>query len=68
MLGLNPLTGADYSPQRCGPHRLWDDASMCKAVVAVEQGGDSIRQYGVPRSTLHDHVSGKVEGTFLGHI
>ena len=38
---------------------------MCKAVVAVEQGGDSIHlaadTYGVPQSTLHDHVSGKVE-------
>ena len=59
------LTRADYLPQRCGPRRLWDDASMSKAVVAVEQGGDSIRRaadkYGVPRSTLHDHVSGKVE-------
>ena len=34
------LTRADYLPQRCGLHRLWDDASMSKAIVAVEQGGD----------------------------
>ena len=34
------LTRADYLPQRCGLYRLWDDASMSKAVVAVEQGGD----------------------------
>ena len=34
------LTSADYLPQRSGPRRLWDDASLCKAVVAVEQGGD----------------------------
>ena len=33
--------------------------------AAVEQGGSSIRraavEYGIPRSTLHDHISGKVE-------
>ena len=37
---------------------------MEKAIVAVDRG-ESIRRaaemFGVPRSTLHDHVSGKVE-------
>ncbi len=38
---------------------------MQKAVAAVEKQGESIRRvsekYGIPRSTLHDHISGKVE-------
>ena len=40
----------------------WSDESMIKAMSAVEQGGLSVRRaselYGVPRSTLHDRISG----------
>ena len=42
----------------------WDDISMIKAMTAVE-GGMSIRraseEYGVPKSTLYDRVSGRVQ-------
>ena len=38
---------------------------MQSAIAAVEQGGSSIHraavEYGIPCSTLHDHISGKVE-------
>jgi len=38
---------------------------MQRAVAAVEKQGESLRhaseKYGVPRSTLHDHITGKVE-------
>ena len=38
---------------------------MQRAVTAVEKQGESLRhaseKYGIPRSTLHDHISGKVE-------
>ena len=54
-----------YTPFRSGPRKLWDDESMQRAVTAVEKQGESLRhasgKYGIPRSTLHDHISGKVE-------
>ena len=54
-----------YIPIRSGPRKLWSDESLQKAVAAVEKEEDSIRRaadkYGLPRSTLHDHVSGKVQ-------
>lgn len=38
---------------------------MQSAIAAVEQRGESIRcateQYGIPHSTLHNHISGKVD-------
>ena len=38
---------------------------MQKAITAIEQEGVSLRQaaemYEIPRSTLHDHVTGQVE-------
>ena len=45
---------------------------MQKAIAAVEKHGDSYgvytsEKYGIPRSTLHDHTSGKIEhGAKLG--
>ena len=46
------------------PLRTWKHEQMEKAFAAVEKG-TSIRKaaelYGVPRSTLHDRVSGRVE-------
>ena len=52
-------------PLRSGPRRLWINENMQKAIVAVEGEGMSVRRaselYDVPRSTLYDRVSGKVE-------
>ena len=49
---------------RVAPFRQWDTVSMEKAVAAVEKG-ESIRRaaemFQVPRSTLHDRVSGRVK-------
>ena len=54
-----------YIPFSSGPRKLWSDESLQKAVAAVEKGEDSIRRaadkYGLPRSTLHDHISEKVQ-------
>jgi len=48
-----------------GPYRQWDNDSMLKAAIAVNEEGLSIRKaserYGVPRSTLHDRCTGKVD-------
>ena len=55
-----------------GPYRYeWNDESMNNAMYACEKG-ESVRRaaamYGVPKSTLHDHVSGKVlVGAKSGH-
>ena len=49
-------------PTRSGPRKLWSDENMQRAVAAVEKQGESLRHAsGVPRSTLHDHITGKVE-------
>ena len=54
-----------YTLIRSGPHKLWSDESLQKAVAAAEKGEDSIRsvadKYGLPHSTLHDCISGKVQ-------
>ena len=47
-----------------GPYRYeWDNESMNNAMYACEKG-ESVRRaaamYGVPKSTLYDHVSGKI--------
>ena len=46
-----------------GGYRRWESVSMQNAVKAIENG-ESIRRaaelYNVPRSTLHDRISGKV--------
>ena len=46
-----------------GHYRAWDDISLMNAMAAVDNG-TSIRKaaemYSIPRSTLHDHVSGKI--------
>ena len=47
-----------------GRPRHWRKESLTEACKAVAEGELSVRkaaeQYDVPRSTLHDHVSGKV--------
>ena len=50
---------------RDGPRKQWTDEDMAKAIAAVEREGVSMRRaaevYQIPRSTLHDHLTGKVE-------
>ena len=50
--------------QRLHSYRAYDTLSMDKACEAVQAGKISVRmaaeQYGVPKSTLHDKVAGKV--------
>ena len=54
---------SDSSSSRSGPYKMWNDVNMMKAITLVEQG-TSIRyaaeKCGVPKSTLHDRVSGKI--------
>ena len=51
-------------PCRPKAYGLWTQESLDQAVAAVERG-TSVRRaaemFGVPRSNLHDHASGKVE-------
>lgn len=51
-------------PNRPQHYGLWKIESLEKAIVAVEKG-TSIRRaaemHGIPRSTLHDHISGRVD-------
>ncbi|XP_019851186.1 PREDICTED: uncharacterized protein LOC109581489 isoform X6 [Amphimedon queenslandica] len=46
-------------------YRKWNDKSMQKAAKAVEEGTMSLRmaseKYSVPKSTLHDRVTGKTD-------
>ena len=46
-----------------GAYRVWGDENMQGAMMAVEKG-ESVRRaaemFNVPKSTLHDHVTGKV--------
>ena len=50
---------------RDGPRKQWTDEAMDRAINAVEQQGITIRKaaemYQIPRSTFHDHLTGKVE-------
>ncbi len=45
--------------------RKWDSDDLKKAIEDVQEGRLSIRRaalkYGVPKSTLHDHASHRVE-------
>ena len=55
----------------CGPYRYEHNESMNNAMYACEKG-ESVRwaaaMYGVPKSTLHDHVCGKIlMGAKSGH-
>ena len=61
------LASKEYSysnDTRPSKYSQWDDVSMVKAFAVVELGM-SIRRasemYGVPKSTLHDRVLGKVQ-------
>ena len=62
-------SGQDLLKQR---PKNYNEINMQKAMAAVDQG-DSLchtaERFGVPRSTLHDHVTGKVQlGAMPGPI
>ena len=68
--GRTKPVSSRQTENRPAEYKEWDEISMIKAMTAVEHG-TSLRQaselYGVPRSTLHDRVSGKVQhGTRAG--
>ena len=50
-------------PSFRGTYKCWTDVGLSKALKDIDKGL-SFRKvsdmYGIPRSTLHDHVSGKV--------
>lgn len=55
-----------FKPFRPSTYGQWDVSSLEKALSELDRGSiTSIRRaalmYGIPRSTLHDHYSGKVE-------
>ena len=45
-------------------YKVWNNESMEKAIESVKQQEFSVRQaaevYSIPKSTLHDRISGKV--------
>ena len=44
-------------------YRMWDDIPLQTAVAAVDKGmpyRQAAEMYGVPKSTVHDHLSGKI--------
>jgi len=46
-----------------GTYRTWDDIALQNAVAAVDKGmpyRQAAEMYGVPKSTVHDHLSGKI--------
>ena len=57
-----PLVSLQNRPEK---YKQWTDSRMEKACQAVQSGGLTVRraaeQYFVPKSTLHDHVSGRVQ-------
>ena len=60
---FNPLP-EESIPCRPRKYGTWKQESLEKAIIAVEKG-TSIRRaaemHSIPRSTLHDHISGRVE-------
>ena len=57
-----PLSQSACKPEKL---KLWSDSHMKKATDAVQTQGFSIRraseEYAIPKSTLHDRVSGRVQ-------
>ena len=51
-------------PNRPDKNKCWMDGRMEKAMAAVKDQGFSVRraaeEYAIPKSTLHDRVSGRV--------
>ena len=57
---------AEHSSSRPSKYKSWDEVKMAQAFTSVTQERMSIReaaiQYGVPKSTLGDHLSGATSG------
>ena len=64
--------GSMISPfyQRPDAYKRWTDGQMARAVEAVKSGGLTVRraaeEHNIPKSTLHDRISGKVFGAASG--
>lgn len=46
-----------------GPYRQWTDKNLSKTMTAVVKGVlllQAAEMYSIPKSTLHDHITGKV--------
>ena len=57
-MSLERYSGRSYS------YRLWDELSIQKAAVAVEDGMSlqkAVEIFQIPKSTLFDRVTGKVK-------
>ena len=58
-----PPTSTNSENLQRGSYRQWDDVNMQNAMIAVEKG-EPVRRaaemFNVPKSTLHDHITGKV--------
>ena len=55
---------SDSSSGRSGQYKMWNDVNMETAMTLVDQGTSyrsAALKCGVPRSTLHDRVSGKIQ-------
>ena len=57
--------GVPLNDPHRGVYKQWDKTSLQKAMCAVNEEGMSLRKaselYGIPRSTLHDKCTGKVD-------
>ena len=64
MRSTSKPASPSYSLPRFIPYKLWDKENMEMAVAILEKGEVSIRRaakiYNIPRSTLHDRVSGRI--------
>ena len=59
---LKPLSVLPPTGPR-GAYRGWEEVNLVNAMLAVDKGVSLRRaaeMYKIPRSTLHDHVSGKI--------
>ena len=60
----SPVSSLERYSGRSYSYRLWDELSMQKAAVAVEDGMSlrkAAEMFQVPKSTLYDRVTGKVK-------
>ena len=67
--GQRVQSSTKQCPTRSDSRRTGSDVAMQKAVTAIKQKGVSLHQAAkmneIPRSTLHDHVTGQVEHSVL---
>uniref|UniRef100_A0A1X7SR74 HTH psq-type domain-containing protein n=1 Tax=Amphimedon queenslandica TaxID=400682 RepID=A0A1X7SR74_AMPQE len=68
MAMASTCTQARDAANHCGrpdKYKSWTDSNLYKAYLAVQKDGVSVRRaaemYNVPKSTLHDRISGRVQ-------